>query len=402
VSHLSIAKTLELTAKTDYTNYNIDRNCNFGGFPVCSYKKEIAIIIPALDPDNRMVSLVRELADIGYSNIILVDDGSAIENRKYFKLCKDEYNCKIIRHVVNFGKGMALKSAFNFILESRPELKGAVTVDCDGQHVIEDIDTCAKLTYENPDKLILGCRRFDDPEIPFRSRFGNILTRQVIRLLCGIHVSDTQTGLRGLPTPLIAEHFAKTKGERFEYEMNMLITANEYDIPVEEFPIKTIYLEENESSHFNPFLDSIRIYKVFVKFMLSSLSSFLIDIALFSLLGIILRPWIPENVTVFRNFLFGGSLLTLLRTVLSRLVSSLYNFFMNKKQVFKNDSDSPVIVVKYYVLCAIQLLLSWLLVDHLLSFIAYRTIRKCIIDTLLFAISFQIQREWVFKKNISR
>jgi putative flippase GtrA len=372
---------------------------HFGGFPVCSYKKEIAIIIPALDPDNRMFSLVRELNDAGFQNIILVDDGSAIENRKYFKLCKEEYNCKIIRHVVNFGKGMALKSAFNFILESRPELKGAVTVDCDGQHILEDIDVCAKLTYQNPDKLILGCRHFDNPEIPLRSRFGNIITRQVIRLLCGIHVSDTQTGLRGLPVSLIEQYFANTKGERFEYEMNMLITAKENRIPVEEFPIQTIYLADNESSHFNPFLDSIRIYKVFLKFMLSSLSSFLIDIALFSLLGVLLRPWIPENVMIFKNYLFGGSLLTLLRTIISRLISSLYNFFMNKNQVFKNDSNSPVIIVKYYVLCIIQLLLSWLLVDHLLSFIAYRTIRKCIIDTLLFAVSFQIQREWVFKKN---
>lgn len=118
--------------------------------------------------------------------------------------------------------------------------------------------------------MILGCRQFDDKEIPLRSRFGNKLTRQMIRLLCGIHVSDTQTGLRGLPTPLIREHFANVKGERFEYEMNMLIAAKEYQIPIEEFPIQTIYLANNESSHFNPFIDSIRIYKVFFKFMLSS------------------------------------------------------------------------------------------------------------------------------------
>ncbi len=364
-----------------------------------NYKKEIAIIIPALDPDNRMVSLVRELREAEYENIILVDDGSTREKRRYFQICKEEYGCKIIRHVVNFGKGIAIKSAFNYILESCPDICGAVTVDCDGQHIVKDIDTCAKLTYENPDKLTLGCRRFDNSEIPLRSRFGNILTRQVIRLLCGIHVSDTQTGLRGLPIPLIAKYFANTKGERFEYEMNMLIEAREHMIPVQEFPIETIYLEENESSHFNPFLDSIRIYKVFLKFLLSSLSSFLIDIALFSLLGIILRPWIPENIIIFKGFIFGGSLLTLLRTVISRLASSLFNFFMNKKQVFKNDSHSPVIVVRYYILCIIQLILSWLLVEHFLGFITYRTIRKCIIDTLLFAVSFQIQREWVFVKS---
>lgn len=358
------------------------------------YKNDIAVIIPALDPDERMVALVEKLHTAGFLHIILVDDGSAIANRRFFKTCRERYDCTVIRHVVNFGKGIALKSAFNHILEKCPDICGVVTVDCDGQHVLADIDTCARLTYENPDKLILGCRRFDDKSIPFRSRFGNKVTRQVIRMLCGIHVSDTQTGLRGLPVPLIAEYFANTKGERFEYEMNMLIAAREFLIPILEFPISTIYLNENESSHFNPFLDSIRIYKIFLKFMLSSLSSFLIDIALYYLLGLLLRPFVPEKLLVF-----GMPLLTLMRSILSRLCSSLYNFFMNKKQVFKNDSKSPTVLVKYYVLCVVQLLLSTLLVSYTLPFIPFSTVRKCIIDTLLFAVSFQIQREWVFKKE---
>ena len=361
-----------------------------------SYKERIAIIIPALDPDERMITLVHELHTSGFKNIILVDDGSDISNRKYFKACKEQYGSKIIRHVVNFGKGIALKSAFNHILDNCPDILGAVTVDCDGQHILRDIDTCARLTLENPDKLILGCRQFNDKEIPFRSRFGNKMTKQVIRLLCGINVTDTQTGLRGLPTPLIRDIFAGTKGERFEYEMNMLIAAKEYHIPIEEFPIETIYLENNESSHFNPFLDSIRIYKVFLKFMLSSLSSFLIDIFLYWILGYILRPLIPD--TLILPF-FDMSVLILMRTVISRLLSSLYNFFMNKHQVFKNDSRSPVIILRYYVLCVVQLLLSALLVNHLLTFISYSTLRKCIIDTILFAVSFQIQREWVFRQE---
>lgn len=352
-----------------------------------NYKEEIAIIIPALDPDDRMVTLVRDLRMAGFENIILVDDGSQISNRTHFKVCKEQYGCTVIRHVVNLGKGSALKSAFNHILEQCPHILGAVTVDCDGQHILQDIDTCAKLTSENPDKLILGCRQFDDKSIPWRSRFGNKLTRVVIRLLCGLHVSDTQTGLRGLPTPLIRDYFASTKGERFEYEMNMLIATKDYMIPVKEFPIETIYLENNESSHFNPFLDSIRIYKVFVKFMLSSFSSFLIDILLFWLLGYLLRPIVPV------------AYLVLTRTIVSRLASSIFNFIVNKNQVFKNDSKSPTIIVKYYSLCIVQLLLSAFLVDKVLGFIPYSTIRKGIIDTLLFAISFQIQREWVFKKR---
>ena len=124
-----------------------------------TFYHETAIVIPALNPDERMITLVRELTEAGFENIILVDDGSEISNRKYFKTCKEEYNCRILRHVINFGKGIALKSAFNHILDNRPDINGTVTVDCDGQHVIEDILTCARLVHEHPDHLILGILR---------------------------------------------------------------------------------------------------------------------------------------------------------------------------------------------------------------------------------------------------
>ncbi len=362
-----------------------------------NYKNNIAIVIPALNPNERMVNLVKDLVSRGFENIILVDDGSEIENRKFFKTCKEEYNCRIIRHVINFGKGMALKSAFNHILENRPDIVGTVTVDCDGQHAIDDIETCAQLVEKHPDSLILGCRQFDDKDIPLRSRFGNKFTRQFIRMLCGIQVSDTQTGLRGMSRELIHDHFAQTKGERFEYEMNMLLCAREHMIPIEEFPIETIYLENNESSHFNPFIDSIRIYKVFVTFMLSSFSSFIIDITLFYILGLLLRPLIGDKLQV--DFLWiQMPLLTLLRSGFSRLGSSLYNFTINKRQVFHNESKNYSILVRYYILCICQLVLSTILVEYAFTFIFSRTIRKCIIDTILFTVSFQIQREWVFKK----
>lgn len=361
-----------------------------------TYKTDIAIVIPALNPDERMVALVRELTEAGFQNIILVDDGSKIENRTYFKACKEEYHCRLIRHMVNFGKGMALKTAFNHILDNRPDIAGTVTVDCDGQHVVKDIVTCAKLVMEHPDHLILGCRRFDDHDIPLRSRFGNKFTRHFIRLLCGIHVSDTQTGLRGMSRQLIKEYFAQTKGERFEYEMNMLLTARDHQLPITEFEIQTIYLEHNESSHFNPFIDSIRIYKVFLTFMLSSLSSFILDIFLYYILGLLLRPVIGDRLQI--SFLgIEMSLLILMRSILSRLGSSLYNFTLNKRRVFHNNSKDVTIILKYYALCICQLILSSLLVDKALTFIFSSTIRKCIIDTILFTVSFQIQREWVFR-----
>ena len=188
------------------------------------------------------------------------------------------------------------------------------------------------------------------------------------------------------------ELFSETGGERYEYEMNMLIECADRGIPVKEEKIQTIYIDDNSSSHFHAVRDSIRIYKVFIKFMLSSFSSFLIDILMYWLLGYILRPFIQDETLIW-----GVSVLIITRTVLARVVSSIYNFLINKNMVFKSRSKVPSVAVKYYILAVIQLTVSALLVNYALLFIPYSTIRKVIIDTLLFVISFVIQREWVFK-----
>ncbi len=358
-----------------------------GNDKMSSYTNEIGIVIPALNPDEKMIRFVNSLHKYGFRHIIIIDDGSTKEHKEYFDEAADRFQCHILRHAVNFGKGMAIKTAFNYILDKLSDIKGVVTADCDGQHTPEDTVTCAKQTYDHPNSLILGCRQFQDKEIPFRSRFGNKLTSLVIRFLCGIRVSDSQTGLRGMSLSLIREHFASTKGERFEYETNMLIEAKDCSIPMIEFPIQTIYLENNETSHFNPLLDSIRIYKLFGKFLLSSLSSFVIDILLFYLFVKIFRPKFPDT------YIWTA-------TILARLISSVYNFTVNKNQVFQNQSKSPRVLIKYYALCITQMVVSAYGVKQRFSLIKFNeSVLKSCLEIILFLISFQIQRRWVFKKE---
>ncbi|MDR1699806.1 MAG: GtrA family protein, partial [Lachnoclostridium sp.] len=272
-------------------------------------------------------------------------------------------------------------------LDRLPDIKGVVTVDCDGQHTLEDTITCAKLTQANPNRLILGCRQFHDKKIPLRSRFGNKLTSLVILFLCGIRVSDSQTGLRGMSRILIREYFANTKGERFEYETNMLIKSKDCLIPILEFPIQTIYLENNESSHFHPLLDSIRIYKVFLKFVLSSFSSYVIDIVFFYLFVQMFRSPFPDS------YIWTA-------TILARLISSVYNFMINKNQVFQNNSKSPHVLVKYYILCVVQTVISAHGVKQLFLLLTLdESLLKSCLDVVLFLVGFQIQRRWVFRKE---
>ena len=176
----------------------------------------ICIIIPSLHPDDKLLALLKNLREGGFSRIILVDDGSGEKYRSYFRAGEEEYGCVVLRHHVNCGKGRALKTAFNHYLNTMPDCVGVVTVDSDGQHRLDDIRKCADDMLEHPEALILGSRDFSQENVPTRSRFGNVMTRNVFRLLCGVKITDTQTGLRAMANPLI-ERFLTTKGERFEY-----------------------------------------------------------------------------------------------------------------------------------------------------------------------------------------
>lgn len=352
---------------------------------MASEKDMICIIIPSLRPDGKLLDLLGNLRENGYTNIIVVNDGSPEEYDSYFRQAKDVYHCHLLRHCVNQGKGRALKTAFNYYLEHFPQGAGVITVDSDGQHRVQDINACARSLLANPDKLTMGCRDFSRKDIPFRSKFGNILTRNVFRALCGVRVSDTQTGLRAIPTALV-RRFLSTQGERFEYEMNMLIDCKQMEVAIAEVPIETVYLEKNASSHFNPLVDSVRIYTVFLKFIAASLSSFVIDIAFFTAFAALFRGMLPlYYITV--------------ATVLARIISSAFNYLMNKHTVFRHKGQNRSALPRYYTLAVVQMICSAAGVTllHGALPVVNESILKMVVDTILFLLSFKIQQNWVFR-----
>jgi len=161
-----------------------------------------------------------------------------------------------LRHDVNRGKGAALKTAFAAIARDFPDAVGVVTADADGQHLPADIAAVAKSTMENPGRITLGVRAFDG-EVPLRSRFGNAWSRWFFFLLTGTMVYDTQTGLRGIPCKFLRA-LCDIPGDRYEYEGRMLVAAALMKAKPVQVRIKTVYLEGNRTSHFNPIRDSIR------------------------------------------------------------------------------------------------------------------------------------------------
>lgn len=353
-------------------------------------KSDFTLIIPSLDPDEKLSGVVRGALAAGIGDIVLVDDGSKAENKAVFANLAALSGVTLLTHPQNQGKGAALKTAFDWFLQNRPDSAGVVTADGDGQHTTEDILACGRAMQTGEPAVILGCRDFSGPQVPPKSRVGNRLTSLVFRLFCGMRISDTQTGLRAIPRQLLPV-LRTAQGTRYEYETNMLLMMGEKNIPYREVTIQTLYFEQNSGSHFRPIRDSLRVYGLLLKYMASSLGSSGLDLLLFFL---------------FSQFLFTGGDRgsVLLCTALARVLSATANFALNRRLVFGSHARVARTLGRYICLAVPVMLSSWLCV-YLLSGVlgiqsgAVRTLIKIPVDVFLFMLSFRVQRQWVFAEE---
>lgn len=348
---------------------------------------KVSVIIPSLNPDEKLKKVVDSLIETGFEDIILVNDGSDKAHMEPFQYVAAKPQCVVLNHNENKGKGRALKTAFEYCINNRKDIDGVVTVDGDNQHKAEDILHCAQVMVQNKNHVVLGVRDFSGDDVPAKSRMGNRCTSFVFKFACGLNISDTQTGLRAIPNQFLPD-FCSIKGERFEYETNMLLALKEYHISFDEVSIQTVYIEENASTHFNPIKDSIKIYGVILRFLLGSVMSAVIDLVAFTILEILAGSL--ERATTI-----------LIATVGARVISSLCNYTFNRKAVFRSQGPVKRSLVKYYILCVCQLAVSYVCVYAVTAMLALggvlTVVAKAIVDTVLFLISFQIQRRWVFR-----
>ena len=376
----------------------------------------ISVILPSLNPNHQMVDVVRGLVAEGFTDIIVVNDGSNEAHLEPFRQVAEFPEVTVLTHEVNKGKGRGLKTAYEFCMANRPDIDGVVTVDGDGQHLPKDIRKCCEALSDHPDEVILGCRDFSRKDVPWKSSVGNNITKFVFRSMCRIKLSDTQTGLRVIPAKYLA-FMDGIAGERFEYETRVLLEMKHNKIAFVEVPIETVYMDDNSETHFHPVKDSFKIYKVifrymfsnalqFLKFSLGSILSFVIDIAVFALLEWLLTDVWHIDGAVNEKAWYGMILVALLgsskhmiATVGSRVTSSIFNYCYNHKIVFKDKGRHTVL--KYYILCIIQMIASGWLVTLFINLchadkVGLSVIVKMIVDFCLFLCSYQIQRKWVF------
>lgn len=349
----------------------------------------IGCIVPALRPDEHFIGFIASLRAAGFGEIIVVNDGSDSSFDRVFQEAEDVLGCRVLKHAVNQGKGRALKTAFEYCINSVIGISDVITCDSDGQHLVEDIVAVADALAINRGRgvtaVVWGSRDFSKADVPWKSRFGNKTTSMLVKLVFGAYVGDTQTGLRGFPKELF-ERVAAIEGERFEYEMNVLLMLLKARTPIEEIPVRTVYHDlGNSQSHFRPVWDSLRVVLPLGRFAVSSVAGAAVDLLLYALLV---------------NTLYGGkpdATKIVIAVVAARAVSSFVNFMLNRDWVFGSDAPQRIALLKYYALvgailvgsAAGSVVLAQILHGHVIW-------AKIIVDTVLFTLSYVAQRSWVF------
>ena len=341
-------------------------------------KNRIALI-PSYEPDDALLKVVNELLDNHFS-VVVVNDGSDASFNEYFDQLPKEVH--YLSYEVNQGKGYALKYGFSYIKDHFDSNSVIVTLDSDGQHKVTDAvricDVC-----EDTGGLVLGSRYFGKGT-PRKSRFGNFMARMSFLISTHHKIYDTQTGLRAFDYSLL-ERLIGIKGNRYEYEMNVLLDAVRNKIPLKEERIETIYIDNNSKTHYNAFKDTMRIFKEVVKFSISSLIGFLVDYTAFTLLTLIKCDWAHWLIAC---------------NIIARIISASVNCTINYKLVFKSEDKVWRAVVRYALLAIFILgcntLLLWLLVEKggMNKYLA-----KVLVEITMFITSWLIQRLFVFRKK---
>ncbi len=339
----------------------------------------VAVIIPALRPSRSLAELVARLAGMRFEHIVIVDDGSGAAYREVFSACAEFPGVDLLRHSENLGKGAALKTGIRHVLSEYPDLEGVVTADADGQHAPEDIARVAARLAELPCHLVLGSRQFGR-QVPWRSRIGNLMTRRLVRLLVGHNLKDTQTGLRAIPRSLLPR-LLEIGSSGYDFELDMLIAARHNGCAIEEVDIRTVYEPGNPTSHFNPLLDSMRVWFVLLRFVLLSLTTAALD-----------------NLIFLVAFSATGSIVQ--SQVIGRAGAVLFNYNAARRAVFLSRERHRTQMPRYILLVIASGLASYALIVLLRSWFAWPVpAAKMAAESVLFIANFAVQREFVFRRN---
>lgn len=340
---------------------------------------KLCVLIPAFRPTESLVDVVAALVD-RVEQIFIVNDGSGGEFDRVFDRVRQQPKVTVLQHATNLGKGAALKTGINAFLCLRREDLTLVSADADGQHTPADILKVGEAGANHAESLILGARQFA-PDDPVRSRFGNVVTRRVLRIVVGCRLSDTQTGLRAIPNQLMPL-LLKLPARGYEFELDMLVLAKQLGVGIREVPVESVYLDGNASSHFDPLRDSMRIYFVLFRFALASLATTALD------------------YSVFSAILLSGAGIASAQAA-ARLIALVFNYFVVKRLVFYSDQKHTTVFPRYAAVVVVSGLVSYGLIRLITSEFTSVSplVAKLIAETIVFIANFAVLRDFIFAKR---
>ena len=334
------------------------------------------LVIPAYEPENVLLTILKKIKN-KFFRIIVVNDGSSNMYEDLFRQIEELPDTVILKHPKNLGKGAALKTAFKYCIDLETKSCGVVTMDADGQHCSHDVGKIGAALMDEPNSLHLGKREFRRG-IPWKSLVGNSITKYIYNIFVGSRLSDTQTGLRGIPINNLRK-MLDIKSNAYDFELGMLLLAKQNSIKINEIPIDTIYDKTNSTSHFKPLIDSAKIYSVFLKYMANSMLIGLLDIFVFLFVY-------SQTNKIFLSFCVG------------RLVFCIISY-KNAVNIFRSPKIVSRQAIPYLLLVSCSLLLSYSMSVMLVTVYGLKILSaKLISELMLFFYNFSVQQSFIFNR----
>lgn len=345
--------------------------------------KKVLVIIPAYNPPIFLKENIDKLNNKGYE-VVVVDDGSKV------KTALTDLSCKVLTLNKNRGKGIALKKAFNYYLENydQNEYSGVITLDANEKYVLEDLETMQQ-EMEVLGGIVIGKRVFEKEMYRLGQRISLKTTSFLMKLFYGQNLKDIRSGAKCISNEAL-NLIVKTSGSRFEYETHALVDCVNANMNVSECDLRLYYTNDKNESSYHHIKDSVLIYAVLLSriltYLMSSVSSYAIDITMFTII-----VWLLDH--------FASTHRIFIATVGARIISSIFNYNMNRRVVFKSNEKAGRTVWKYYLLCICEMTLSATLVSAVYKLIPLsETLTKVVVDACLFVVSFFVQNKIIFKK----
>lgn len=329
---------------------------------------KMVILIPVYNPRERIINYVKKLKEKNY-DVIVINDGSDENYHAVFE--RMVYDCKIINYPHFKGKGYALKKGYQYVKEHLKDKKGILILE--NEYDLNLIDQMSQSITEDASKFY------------FVHHQGKKILSQLFSLIYNQKFINVDSELFGFSTSYLDEMLEVDENC---YEVQALIDQVQNQHDIEEIKVKKLsqeaFHQKNKTSQI--------IYVIFlhlIRFVSSSIISSIIDVLLAWILLDVLKIWMTSDFWRIA-----------LASLIARVISTIVNYVVNKKYVFKGKTNNRQTAIRFLILTVIITILSTLFVYVASIFnIMSEKLAKPVGDLLLFLLSYSAQTKWVFHKE---